>query len=172
MTQQGKIVGHIVSKNGITTNTDKIFVIVNLPRPNTIKEVQSYMGHCRYYRRFIHMYAVIAKPLYRLLASFDWTQECELSFERLKQAMINAPILKSLDHTKIFHVHVDALAYALGFVLAQPWEDSMDFAINYASQKLNATYRNYTTIKREGLETIFVVKSFNIASSQTNLCFS
>ena len=71
MTWQGKMRGNIVSKNGITTNTNKIDVILNLPRPKAIKELQAFMEHYGYYHRFIHMYAIIAKPLYRLLVSFD-----------------------------------------------------------------------------------------------------
>ena len=46
---------------------DKVKVIVELPRPINAKGVQCFMGHCGYYKRFIFMYAVIAKPLYALL---------------------------------------------------------------------------------------------------------
>ena len=53
MVRQGKILGHIVSKNGISTDQDKIQVILQLPRPTNAKEVQGFMGHCRYYERFI-----------------------------------------------------------------------------------------------------------------------
>ena len=47
--RQGKILGHIVSKNGISTNMDKVCVIVDLPRPINAKGVQCFMGHCGYY---------------------------------------------------------------------------------------------------------------------------
>ena len=70
MVRQGKILGHIVSKNGISTDFEKIKIIVELPRPRNPKQVQEFMGHCGYYRRFIYMYAVIAKPLYGLLVVF------------------------------------------------------------------------------------------------------
>ena len=43
------------------------------------------MGHCGYYRRFIYMYAIIAKPLYALLIVFEWIDECEEAFEKLKK---------------------------------------------------------------------------------------
>lgn len=95
MVRQGKILGHIVSRNGITTDTDKIAVIVTLPRPINSKGVQIFMGHCGYYRRFIYMYADIARPLYALLVVFEWTDECELSFEKLKKALVSAPILRA-----------------------------------------------------------------------------
>ena len=77
------------------------------------------MGHCGYYRRFIYMYAVIAKPMYALITIFIWTDECEISFQKLKNALTNAPILKSPDWNKIFHVHVDASNFAIGCILAQ-----------------------------------------------------
>lgn len=109
------------------------------------------MGHCGYYRKFIYMYAVIAKPLYRLLVSFVWSEECEESFQKLKQVLISGPMLKSPDWTKIFHVQVDASAYAIGCILAQPGEGNMDFPISYASRQLNTAEKNYITTEREGL---------------------
>ena len=76
MVAQGRILGHIVSKNGISTNLDKINIIVDLPRPTNVKDVQAFMGHCGYYR--IYMYVVvIAKPIYGLITTFDWTNKCE-----------------------------------------------------------------------------------------------
>ena len=92
------------------------------------------MGHCGYYRRFIYMYAEIARPLYALLVEFNWTDKCEDSFEKLKQALITAPILRSPDWTKPFHVHIDASNYAIGCILAQPYEGNMDLPVSYASR--------------------------------------
>ena len=73
MVRQGRILGHIVSANGIATNQDKIKVIVELPQPLHYKGVQIFMGHCGYYRRFIYMYAEVVEPLYALLVEFIWT---------------------------------------------------------------------------------------------------
>ena len=53
MVRQGKILGHIASKNGISIDEGKIQVIVNMPRPKNAKEVQGFMGHCGYSQRFI-----------------------------------------------------------------------------------------------------------------------
>ena len=79
------------------------------------------------------MYAIIAKPIYGLIVDFQWIEECEKPFEKLKQALIFAPILRALDYNKIFYVHVDALSYAVECVLTQPREGNMDFPISYAS---------------------------------------
>ena len=160
MVCQGKILGHIVSKNGISTDFEKIKIIVELPRPRNPEQVQEFMGHCGYYRRFIYMYAVIAKPLYGLLVVFIWTKECEESFHKLKTALSTAPILRAPDWNVIFHVHVDASNFAIGAILAQPGKGSMDFPICYASRQLNSVEKNYTTTKREGLGMVYAVKKF------------
>ena len=41
------------------------------------------------------MYAKIAKPLYALLIVFEWTNDCEVSYKKLKQSLVSAPILKA-----------------------------------------------------------------------------
>ena len=160
MVRQGKILGHIVSKNGISTDLEKINVIVDLPRPTNYKGVQVFMGHCGYYRRFIYMYAAIAKPLYALLVVFEWTVDCDISFEKLKKALVSAPILKAPDWNTPFHVHIDASNFAIGCILAQPGDYNMDFPISYASRQLNAAEKNYTTTEREGLTMVYAVKKF------------
>ena len=151
MVRQGKILGHIVSTNGIATYQEKIKVIVELPQPLHYKGVQIFMGHCGYYHRFISMYVKVAKPLYALVVEFIWTEECEESFQKLKQALTIAPILRPPDWNKPFHVHIDASNFAIGCILAQPYESNVDLPISYASKQLNSTKKNYTTTKREGL---------------------
>ena len=49
MVRQGKILGHIMCKNGICTDEEKIKVIVTMPKPKNDREVQAFMGHCGYY---------------------------------------------------------------------------------------------------------------------------
>ena len=160
MVRQGRILGHIVSANGIATEEEKIKVILELPRPEDYKGVQIFMGHCGYYRRFIYMYAEVAKPLYALLIIFEWTEECEESFHKLKQALVTAPILKAPDWNIPFHVHIDASNFAIGCILAQPHEGNIDLPICYASRQLNSAEKNYTTTEREGLTMVYAVKKF------------
>ena len=126
MVRQGKILGHIVSKNGIFTDEEKIEVIVNMPRPKNAREVQAFMGHCGYYRRFIFQYASIAQPLYALIVAYDWTDECEQSFQKLRTTLIESPILRASDWNKVFHMHIDASNFATGCVLTQPGEHNME----------------------------------------------
>ena len=56
------------------------------------------------------MYDKIARPLYALLVTFEWTEKYEQDSDKLKQALISAMILKAFVWDKVFHVQIDALA--------------------------------------------------------------
>ena len=133
---------------------------MDFPRLVHAKGVQIFMGHCGYYLRFIYMYADVARPLYAHSIVFEWTNKCEQAFQKLKNALISTPILKAPDWNKVFHVHIDASAYAIGCILAQPHENNMDFPVSYSSRQLNSAEKNYTTTEWEGLAMVYVVKKF------------
>lgn len=62
-----KYVGHIISENGVETDPEKIDKIVNWPTPSTAEEVRKFIGFAGYYRRFIHHFSQISKPLTELM---------------------------------------------------------------------------------------------------------
>ena len=67
---------HVISKEGISIDPAKVATVVDWPRPTNITEVRSFLGISR-----------IASPLSRLLwkdHKFEWTDECETSFQELK----------------------------------------------------------------------------------------
>ena len=87
-------------------------------------------------------------PLEELLREdqeFDWTYECNISFETLKKKLVEAPILEFSNWLIKFHVHIDASSLAIGAILTQLGDDGMDYPIVYSSQKLNKAERNYST---------------------------
>lgn len=117
----GVLLGHIVCIQGLMVVPKNIVVIVNLPPPNSVKQLRTTLGHTSYYRKFIKGYAHITTPMEKLLkhdAKFEWTQECHHSLDILKDKMVTAPILVFLDWKLPFHVHVDASSIALGVILA------------------------------------------------------
>jgi hypothetical protein len=121
----GFLLGHIVCKQGFLVDPSKIAIIVDLPPPTSVKEMCIMLGHTGYYRKFIKGYAQITTPMEKLLkkdCQFGWTDECQQSFDMLKQKMVTVPILVFPDWSKEFHVHVDESSIALGAVLAQTGE--------------------------------------------------
>ena len=67
MMQEGVVLGHFISKEGIQVDPMKVKVILTLPTPTNKKEVRSFLGHVGYYKRFIKKISHIASPLYTLL---------------------------------------------------------------------------------------------------------
>ena len=68
MVKQGIVLGHVISHQGIKVDKTKVDLISNLPPPHTVKEIHSFLGHARFYKRFIKDFSKIARPLCRLLA--------------------------------------------------------------------------------------------------------
>ena len=85
---------------------------------------------------------------------FKWSQDYQEAFKFLKKKLVEAPILKFLDWSRKFHVHVDASIVVVGSGLAQPYDDTMDHPNVYVSRKLNKAKRSYSTTERESLSMI------------------
>src|SRR5699024_6632527 len=91
-----KFLGFIISTEGIATDPEKVAVVLSWERPTTVKGVQSFLGFCNFYRRFIHGYSRIARPLTQLTKKevrFEWMKACTQAFEELKRRLASAPIL-------------------------------------------------------------------------------
>ncbi|XP_048502941.1 uncharacterized protein LOC125498721 [Beta vulgaris subsp. vulgaris] len=151
MVTEGVVLGHIVSGKGIQVDRAKVQVIEQLPPPNNVKGVRSFLGHAGFYRRFNKDFSKIAKPLTQLLlidAPFDFTDECLESFDRIKKALITAPIIRFPDWELPFEIMCDASDYAVGAVLSQR-QDKVLHAIYYASKTLDEAQVNYATTENE-----------------------
>ena len=76
---KGIVLGHLISSKGIQVDPKKIQIIQDLPIPSTKKDIRSFLGHARYYKRFIQNFSKIASSLFTLLVTdvvFTWTPVC------------------------------------------------------------------------------------------------
>ena len=92
------------------------------------------MGIVGYYQRFVEIFSAIAYPitsLQRKGTKFEWTENCQNSFEQLKLKLTTTPILKIADPDKEFVVCIDACREGLGGVLLQE-----NYVIAYESRKI------------------------------------
>lgn len=157
--------GHVVSANGVETDPDKVEALRTWPEPKTLKDLRSFLGFASYYRRFVHGFAQLAKPLNDLLvghptnkkgksakdaAKWVWTENQQFAFERLIQLLTSPPVLAYADYDKPFILNIDASALGLGAVLYQE-SDGAERVIAYASRGLRQAERNYPAHKLEFL---------------------
>ena len=162
-----KYLGHILSKDGISTDSDKIQKILDWPVPKTRKQLHRFLGFTGYYRRFVKDYARLAHPLQKMLVGtnkkkgskkgpdqkippFIWEQEHQESFERLINALTSAPVLSFADFSKPFVLTTDASSHGLGAVLSQE-QDGKLHPLAFASRGLSPSEKNYPAHKLEFL---------------------
>lgn len=122
MVAEGIVLGHEISKSGIEMNKAKVELISKLPTPTTVEDVRSFLGHTGFYRRFTKNFSLISRPLCRLLEHekpFNFDQECEDVFEKLKEALTTASITIESDWTQPFELMCDASDFVIGEMLAQ-----------------------------------------------------
>ena len=132
------------------------------PQPKSPKDIKSFLGLVSYYRRFVHDFSQLSKPLTSLLKKdvpFAWQNEQQLAFETLKIKLTSAPLLIYPDLTKDFILTCDESNYVIGAILSQG-EISKDQPIAYASRTLNKGECNLSTIEKELLAIIFGCKTF------------
>ena len=85
--RQINYLGHIISKDGIAVDPNNIKAITEWSTLKNVTEVRSFMGLAGYYRRFIEGFSKISHPitsLQRKGVKFQWTLDCEKSFQHLK----------------------------------------------------------------------------------------
>jgi hypothetical protein len=96
MVKQGIVLGHVISQRGIEVDKAKVDLISNLPPPRTVKQICFFLGHARFYKRFIKDFSKIARPLCRLLAKetqFEFDEECLKAFGALKDILTFTPVI-------------------------------------------------------------------------------
>ncbi|GBG85963.1 hypothetical protein CBR_g40776 [Chara braunii] len=143
--------GHEVSAEGIRPEDAKVASIRDWPRPQTVTEVISFLGMCGYYRNFVKNYSTVASPLTdltRLDTPWDWSDECEAAFKRLKHALMNHEVLMVPDPQKPFIVTTDASQCGIGAMLAQQDEKKLR-PIEYMSKKMPSKKLAKSTYERE-----------------------
>ena len=109
---------HIVSKEGIQGDP----VIIEWKPSRNDTEVRSFLGLAGYYRRFVKGFSMTAALMKRLLQKnikFEWSEKCQVSFDKLKAFLTEAPILTQLTYGKEYVIISDASLNGLGCVLMQ-----------------------------------------------------
>ena len=84
---------------------------------------------------------------------FEWSEDCEQSFQELKQRLVSAPILTIPTGDEGFTIYSDASKKGLGCVLMQHGK-----VVAYASRQLKPYEQNYPTHDLELAAVIFALK--------------
>ena len=155
-----KYLGHVLSRDGLKVDPDKVAVVQGWPVPDSVSTVRSFLGMCNYFRWFIQGYAKLCTPLSSLLkkdAPFAWSAACAEAFQGLKYALTHAPVLVLPDFSTdapTFEVWCDASGFAVGAVLMQGGRP-----VVFEARTMTHAERNYTVGKHELLAVVYIMLS-------------
>jgi len=142
----------------------KVAALVNFPRPLDRKQLRSFLGLVGYYRRFIPHFATIVSVLMDMLrksVKFLWSNEAEAAFVEIKSRLSSNPILRPPDFNLPFCIGIDASNVAVSAYLFQVI-DGIEHLVCYYSKRFSAAQSRYSTIEKEVLALLTVVRVFRV----------
>lgn len=155
-----------ISSMGIEPSEERIQIITNFEKPNSVKKLQKFLGMINYYHRFIpkaeilsSIYEVLNKSIKNKNNSIEWSKTSDESFELIKSKFASKTLLTHIDFTSKISVSVDASNIAVGSVLQQTNNNKLE-PIAFFSRKLSPCEIKYSTFDRELLAIYLSIKHF------------
>jgi hypothetical protein len=143
----------------------KVQSINEWPTPNSLKEVQSFLGTANYYRRFVEGYSKIAAPLTELTKKdqpFQWKEEQDEAFVKIKRHIVTAPVLRMFDPAEPITIETDASDYAIGACMSQPDDSGRLHPVMFYSRKMVPAERNYDIHDKELLAIVDTFREWRV----------
>jgi hypothetical protein len=161
--ESGRLLGFIVSHQGIRVDPMKVEVILNLPPPSSLRQLQSLQGKVNFLRRFILNYAELTLGFTRLLkkgSEFVWDTTADKDFEALKLSLTHTPLLSPPDYSRDYFLYLAASDYTIVMVLVQEDDSHDEHVIYYLSRSLTTTKTKYLHVEKLALAVVQVVQRF------------
>ena len=143
--------GNIVSEQGIATDPEKIRAVREWPKSKNVHELSAFLSTANYYRRYCQGFCDNPRSLHKLTEKgkpYAWPDECQNSFDKLKEMLTSAPVLGYPRQDLSYTLDCDASGYGTGVVLSQV-QDGMERVISYYSRTVSKSERNYCVTRRE-----------------------
>ena len=159
-----KYLGHIIDKDGRRSDPEKATAIKDMPAPDNVTTLQSFLGLANYYQSFIKNLHDLCAPENGLLKKdkkWRWTPECQTAFDQIKTALPSDLFLTHYDPKLEIIIASDASSYGVGACILHIMPNGTKKPIAHASRTLLPTEKYYSQIEKEALEIILAVTKFH-----------
>ena len=159
-----KYLGHVVSGSGIRPDPEKVSAIRNFKTPESVTDVQRFLGMVNQLAKFVPHIATVTKPIRDLLVrknAWVWDSPQEKAFKELKQIITSDIVLKSFNPEAETVVSSDASTVGIGALLKQRQKDGSMAPIMFASRALTPTEQRYATVEKEALAVTYAAEKFS-----------
>jgi hypothetical protein len=166
-------VGHTIDKNGLHFTRDKLDSVLNFPRPETKRQIKSFLGLANYFRDHIKNHSLRAQPLQEFVNKYDksqarhkitWTPLANAAFEDLRQAIDECPMLWFMDDYSPIFLQTDASDYGIAAYLYQviTGEDGsvVEHPIGFISKSIASEHQSWDTPMKEGFAIFYSLKKW------------
>jgi hypothetical protein len=166
-------IGHVIDKDGLRMSDDKIRKVVDFAVPDTIQQMQSFLGLANYFRDHIQNHSTIAHPLYALYdckakgkTKLVWTDAATEAFTAMKHAIEQCPKLYFLDNDPEYRtvVETDASDFGIGAYMYQVKKGSdVQRPVAFLSKSLCQTEQRWSTIEKEQYAIFLLTEAVGIS---------
>ena len=170
---QVEYVGHTISKDGLHFTRDKLDSVLNFPRPQTKRQVKSFLGLANYFRDHIKNHSNRVQALQSLVDGYDkrqarhkiqWTKDQILAFEDIRQAIDNCPLLWFVNDFSDIYLQTDASGYGIGAylyqVVLQDNGTTVEQPIGFISKSIANAHASWDTSMKEGYAIFYALKKW------------
>ena len=144
----------MIGPNGIEADPEKLKAVADLPEPENVQEVRTFLGMVNQLSKFSAHLAERTKAIRELLhqgKQWTWGYEQQEAFERIKADLKQPPVLALYDPNKETKVAADASSYGLGGVVLQRQPDDTWRPVSFLSRAMTPTETRYAQIEKEAL---------------------
>jgi ribonuclease HI len=163
--EEGKLLGHIMSKDGIRIDPSRIEAILKVEHPRNLKELQFFIGQINFLRRFIPNLAELLRNITNMLKKdikIKWDSESRQSFEQVKRALIEVPVLISPDFTKDFYLFSFTSEHTIAAVLLQKNSEGYEQPIAFFNKALRDDALNYNIMEKQAFALVKAIQDFRV----------
>jgi hypothetical protein len=151
--EQGKLLGFIVSSDGMIIDPERTQAIAKLPPPpSSKKSMQSFLGQINFVRRFVPSFSEMVRPLQNLIkkdVQYHWGPQESQAFDSIKKSIVEAPSLMSPDFSQDFTLYTFASDRSYAVVLTQKNVESNEIPIAFMSSYFKGVELNYPAVDQQ-----------------------
>jgi hypothetical protein len=163
--KEGKLLGHIMSAEWVRIDSSRVEAIQTFSLHISKNEVQSFLGKINFLRRFVSNFAKLVKYITTMLrkdSEIKWNVEACDSFDQIKKALIEAPVLISLDYSKEFLIFSFASFDTVATVLLQKNVEGLEQPISFFSRALRDVELKYDIMDKQAFSLAKALKSLRV----------
>ena len=143
-----EFLGQFLNGDGARMTTSRKQGVVAVQTPQDSHQLRSFLGMAGYFRPHIRNYATTVKPLTSVTNKFVWGEAQQQAFERVKEAILDSPMLAFINYELPIRMRTDASQDGIGGMLFQVI-DREEMPVAFLSKAFSPAEAKWSTIEQE-----------------------